>query len=153
MSPAGPSGHAEHLVIECPTTLVPDVFAGSKLQPVQVAAQFPLGRWAIDDLYKLVREVHQIVERDPRIDARGGQKLKEGTVLVIRGIVVSAAAPPTAAQPRCAGHVQQLIPSFEIGSARAMVQFSPLAVLQRSPPDEIELPGTGGNGGHKVSTV
>ena len=120
---------------------------------MQVAAQFPLGRWAIDDLYKLVREVHQIVERDARIDARGGQKLKESAVRFIRGIFVSTAAPPTAAQPRCAGHVQKLIPSLDIGRARAVVQFSPLAVLQRTPADEIELSRAGGNGGHKVSTV
>src|SRR5271166_3787204 len=120
---------------------------------MQIAAQLPFRNRAIDDLHELVRKVHQIVDRKPRVGAGSGQQLDKSAVLIIVGVIVASASKPAAAQPRRGCNVKQLVSALKRGSARMLVQVSPLPVLQESPAHQVKLSGSNRNCGKEVAPI
>ena len=120
ISVAGPAGIAKYFVVESSAALIPQIFSGCQLQPVNVAAHNnPLDR-LIDSLDEGVLVVHQVVEREPRVDARRRQNLKERIVLVVRGIVIARAAKCTGPHPGGCRDLVPLVSTFDgIGSSSA----------------------------------
>lgn len=124
--------------------MIPEVFGRGELQPVKVAAQGDLSGRFVDELDELVAAVHQIVERELRVDARRRQDLKERAVLVVGGVVVAGAAEPACSQPGGAPEGGELIAHFRCCCRCAVALESPVAVLERAPAEEIECAGADG---------
>src|SRR5271170_4909039 len=136
---AGASGKSKDLVVVGAASLVPEIFSRGELQPVQIAAELPLLRRTVNDLYEIVCQVHQIVDGGSCINARSREQFDKSAVHVIVRIVVTSAPPPSTAYPRSAGNVKELVAAFESRSARALLLHSPPAILQGSPADKVEL--------------
>ena len=81
-------------------------------------------------------EVHQIVKRKSRIDARRGKNLEERRVIAVRRVAIACAAKVAASYPgfdfRC-----ELIACFNGYRACVMAEAAPVAELPRSPEQNV----------------
>ena len=80
---------------------------------MKIAADFkPLG-WVIDHLNETILVVHQVIEREMRIDPRRRQNLEKRLVAIVVRVRVAAAVEVAAAEPWRRGNVKKLVAAFE----------------------------------------
>src|SRR5580700_216476 len=113
----GAAGKPEDFVVKSAAAAIPEVFAGSEVEPVEIAAKIPGLVRFVDDLDEAVGGVHGVVEGQTGVNARGGQDLKEGVVLRVGGVFVPGSAPPSTAEPRHGGDFGETVAAFEGSSA------------------------------------
>src|SRR5689334_19397234 len=79
--------------------LVPEVVCLGDLEPVPVGADRDAAVRLQEELGEDVARVHEVVERELRVDARRREELEECLMLAIVGIVVARGTIPADAQP------------------------------------------------------
>lgn len=150
MAAAGPAGVTESALLEGAATQIPKILRTAEGKRVDVRSKRQFSNWLKKEFTENVLVIHQIEEREARIDTRGRKHLEKGSVLVVIGAAVASTAEISSTEPRLHRGVE-FMSSFDSDCARPMSKHSPITDLRGAPEQEIGLGFTRTDGGEVVS--
>src|SRR5690242_13428097 len=102
---------------------------------MEVSSKRQLANRLKKELAENVLVIHQVEEREARVDTGSGKHLEEGRVLVVIGVAVASAAKISSTQPRLRGGIK-FVSCFDGNCAGPMSEHSPVANLGSAPKQE-----------------
>ncbi len=149
----GAAGKAEDEVVVGSSTLVPEIAAGGELEEVEVGAELEVLEGGVDDLGELVGAVHEVVEGEAGVGAGGGEDLEEGVVDGVGVVVVAGSAEDSTSQPGLGVEGGEAVAGLGGEGSGVLGEEAPVAVLEDTPEEGVELAGASGEGGDEVGSV
>src|SRR5438552_5977003 len=134
-------GESEGFLLKSSASDVPEILCVRQIQRMCFGSKNQLSIRCYAQLSETVFVVHQVVEWKTGKRTRSRQFLKERAMSAARGIVVSASAKVSAADPRFDWQTIPLVTALGGECIRAMSCCSPRSTLDRSPKQDIGFAG------------